>query len=292
MLTSCRLPVAIATFVTLSVLVTAQQPVDPASAIHWRQIGPTRAGRACAVAGVASQLNAIGAIAVAPSNPSIIYVGSGAGIIRPDLSTGDGLYKSTDTSAWAIGPAACGRRLTGGDRVHTQPLTLRMDPRVKIPAMDMALLNRLTKEMYDGAVAARTAYTKTRALVTQLNTLGGNGIAEFKAKVEALAPAAAAGGGGPGRGGGAGRGGGPGGPGGGAAAAPTLQSVSGSMLAAAMAMQAAEMAPTLREVTATNAARTQSVAVMARWTALTTTELTALNARRRSAGLPVITIGK
>src|SRR5262249_8438510 len=38
----------------------------------------------------------IGAIAVAPSNPSVIYVGTGAGIIRPDLATGDGVYKSTD----------------------------------------------------------------------------------------------------------------------------------------------------------------------------------------------------
>ncbi len=41
----------------------------------------------------------IGAIAVAPSNPNIIYIGSGAGIIRPDLSTGDGMYKSTDAGA-------------------------------------------------------------------------------------------------------------------------------------------------------------------------------------------------
>src|SRR5581483_1023211 len=38
----------------------------------------------------------IGAIAVAPSNPMILYVGTGAGIIRPDLATGDGIYKSTD----------------------------------------------------------------------------------------------------------------------------------------------------------------------------------------------------
>ncbi|HEY8309283.1 MAG TPA: hypothetical protein VIG47_01945, partial [Gemmatimonadaceae bacterium] len=38
----------------------------------------------------------IGAIAVAPSDPNIIYVGTGAGIIRPDLSVGDGVYKSTD----------------------------------------------------------------------------------------------------------------------------------------------------------------------------------------------------
>ncbi|HLK62085.1 MAG TPA: hypothetical protein VKU19_01500 [Bryobacteraceae bacterium] len=95
--------------------------------MHWRSIGPPRAGRARALAGVPSQPNvfyigfdnggvwrssdygstwvplfdsqptgSIGAIAVAPSNPDIIYVGAGAGIIRPDLSTGDGVYKSTD----------------------------------------------------------------------------------------------------------------------------------------------------------------------------------------------------
>ena len=103
------------------------QPVDPGAAMHWRHIGPTRAGRARAVAGVASQPNvayigfdnggvwrstdygsnwtpifdrestgSIGAIAVAPSDPKVIYVGTGAGIIRPDLATGNGVYKSTD----------------------------------------------------------------------------------------------------------------------------------------------------------------------------------------------------
>ncbi len=95
--------------------------------MHWRQIGPTRAGRARAVAGVPAQPNlayigfdnggvwrttdygsnwepifdkqstgSIGAIAVAPSDPNVIYVGTGAGIIRPDLAIGDGVYKSTD----------------------------------------------------------------------------------------------------------------------------------------------------------------------------------------------------
>src|SRR5215471_18866334 len=98
--------------------------------MHWRSIGPLRAGRARALAGVATQPNvfyagfdnggvwrstdygstwvplfddqptgSIGAIAVAPSNPDIIYIGSGAGIIRPDLATGDGVYKSTDAGA-------------------------------------------------------------------------------------------------------------------------------------------------------------------------------------------------
>lgn len=38
----------------------------------------------------------IGDLAVAPSNPNVIYVGSGEGVQRPDLSTGDGIYKSID----------------------------------------------------------------------------------------------------------------------------------------------------------------------------------------------------
>ena len=38
----------------------------------------------------------IGALAVAPSSPNTIYVGSGEGLRRPDLSVGNGIYKSTD----------------------------------------------------------------------------------------------------------------------------------------------------------------------------------------------------
>jgi photosystem II stability/assembly factor-like uncharacterized protein len=112
---------------SVSGLVTSGQQPERSVTLHWRQIGPTRAGRARALSGVPSQPNvfyigfdnggvwrstdygsswqplfddqptgSIGAIAVAPSNPDIIYVGSGAGIIRPDLAVGDGVYKSTD----------------------------------------------------------------------------------------------------------------------------------------------------------------------------------------------------
>jgi photosystem II stability/assembly factor-like uncharacterized protein len=97
------------------------------SEMRWRMIGPFRGGRCVAATGVPSQPNvfyigacnggvwmtndfghtwspifddqptgSIGAIAVAPSNPDVIYVGSGEGLQRPDLSTGDGIYKSTD----------------------------------------------------------------------------------------------------------------------------------------------------------------------------------------------------
>ncbi|HYK58505.1 MAG TPA: glycoside hydrolase, partial [Bryobacteraceae bacterium] len=108
---------------------TEAQSLDPKlySEMHWRQIGPPRAGRARALAGVPTRPNvfyigfdnggvwrstdfgstwiplfdqqptgSIGAIAVATSDPNIIYVGTGAGIIRPDLAVGDGVYKSTD----------------------------------------------------------------------------------------------------------------------------------------------------------------------------------------------------
>jgi hypothetical protein len=64
------------------------------------------------------------------------------------------------------------------------------------------------------------------------------------------------------------------------------------MLAAAMAMQGAEAAPTAREVAACATARTQSAAVMARWTKLTTIDLAALNAKRKAAGQPVVAIPK
>jgi hypothetical protein len=62
------------------------------------------------------------------------------------------------------------------------------------------------------------------------------------------------------------------------------------MLAAAMAMQGAEAAPTAREVAACTSARAQSATVMARWAKLTTIDLAALNAKRKAAGQPAIVL--
>ena len=97
------------------------------SGLRWRMIGPFRGGRTVAATGVPGQPNvfyiaannggvwkstdagrvwkpifddqatgSVGALAVAPSDPRIIYVGSGEGLQRPDLSVGDGIYKSAD----------------------------------------------------------------------------------------------------------------------------------------------------------------------------------------------------
>jgi photosystem II stability/assembly factor-like uncharacterized protein len=97
------------------------------NAMQWRCIGPHRGGRTVGAVGVPSQPNvfyigvnnggvwkttdfgrtwkpifddqptgSIGDVVVSPSNPNVIYVGSGEGLQRPDLSVGDGVYKSTD----------------------------------------------------------------------------------------------------------------------------------------------------------------------------------------------------
>jgi photosystem II stability/assembly factor-like uncharacterized protein len=95
--------------------------------LRWRMIGPFRGGRTVAASGVRGEANvfymaannggvwkttdfghtwnpvfddqptgSVGALAVAPSNPNVLYVGSGEGLQRPDLSTGDGIYRSAD----------------------------------------------------------------------------------------------------------------------------------------------------------------------------------------------------
>jgi photosystem II stability/assembly factor-like uncharacterized protein len=113
---------------SLASSVMAQQfPESTYQELHWRMIGPFRGGRTRALAGVPSRPNvfyigavdggvwkstdygrtwlpifdsqpsqSIGAIAIAPSDPNIIYVASGEGLARPDLSVGNGIYKSTD----------------------------------------------------------------------------------------------------------------------------------------------------------------------------------------------------
>ena len=85
-----------------------------------------------------------------------------------------------------------------------------------------------------------------------------------------------------------GGGGGRGGRGGGPQASPTLESVSNAMIAAAMAMQNADVTPTASQVDGVARARAQSVEVMRRWNALKGAGLTALNAKRKAAGLPVV----
>ncbi|MCU1349848.1 MAG: hypothetical protein JWO56_2878, partial [Acidobacteria bacterium] len=109
--------------------------VDPTlfQELHWRLIGPFRGGRVLAVSGIAGEpehfyfgsvnggvwetrdagrtwnpifdtqpIGSIGALAMAPSNPKVIYVGSGEADMRSDIAQGNGMYKSADGGrTWA-----------------------------------------------------------------------------------------------------------------------------------------------------------------------------------------------
>ncbi len=108
--------------------VSAVVPADMLQGLRYRCIGPFRGGRSVAVAGNAQQprtfyfggaeggvwkttdggirwrnvsdkyfkMSAVGALAVAPSDPNVVYAGMGESFIRGNMATGDGIYKSTD----------------------------------------------------------------------------------------------------------------------------------------------------------------------------------------------------
>ena len=111
----------------LPAAMAAAQETGPMPEMRWRMIGPFRGGRTRAAAGVPDEPNvfyigqvdggiwkstdygrtwapifdhedtqSVGAIAVAPSNDNIVYMASGEGLHRPDLSVGDGIYRSED----------------------------------------------------------------------------------------------------------------------------------------------------------------------------------------------------
>jgi photosystem II stability/assembly factor-like uncharacterized protein len=113
--------------VCFSIIIAQNTPTSLYDALKWRMIGPHRGGRTVGAVGVPQQPNvfyigvnnggvwkttdfgrtwnpifddqptgSVGDVAVAPSNPNVLYVASGEGIQRPDLSVGDGIYKTTD----------------------------------------------------------------------------------------------------------------------------------------------------------------------------------------------------
>jgi len=108
---------------------TASPAYDPAlRGLRWRLVGPFRGGRAVAVAGDpvkplvfyfgavdggvwktenagatwrnvtdgTSDIASVGAIAIAPSDPNVLYVGTGEADLREDLTGGSGMYRTTD----------------------------------------------------------------------------------------------------------------------------------------------------------------------------------------------------
>jgi photosystem II stability/assembly factor-like uncharacterized protein len=120
------MPRVLAALLLLAPLALAQN-VSTLDQLQWREVGPYRGGRADAVVGIAAQPDvyyfgscgggvwkttdagqtwtpvsdgffggSIGAVAVAPSDPSVVYAGTGEETVRGNVSPGAGMWKSTD----------------------------------------------------------------------------------------------------------------------------------------------------------------------------------------------------
>src|SRR5690349_3657154 len=146
------------TFLLLLIPVHAQS-IDSSffNGLRYRLVGPARGGRVTTVIGVPSQprtfymgvasgglfkttdggatwvpltdgqvpLGSTGAVAVADSDPKVVYLGTGSDDVRSNVSTGRGIYKSTDEGkSWTfVGLRDAGQ--VGGIRIHpTDPNTL------------------------------------------------------------------------------------------------------------------------------------------------------------------------
>jgi photosystem II stability/assembly factor-like uncharacterized protein len=198
-----------------------------------------------------------------------------------------------------VNPGTFTVTLTVNGKSYSQPIVVRNDPRVKTSALAMQQVYTLSRAAYYGAVDAQNASRQAEAIRGQIATLQplatgatAEALIAMDKKVAALAPTPAANGGVRGRGG---RGGGGGGGGGGRGAAPDAPENSLAAAAAGLAgvmnsLQGADVQPTTIQLNAIARARTTAAETMARWAAIKSVDLPALNARLASAGLAKVTL--
>jgi photosystem II stability/assembly factor-like uncharacterized protein len=166
-------------------------------------------------------------------------------------------------SPW-VAPGGYAVRLTADGQSQTQPIAIKMDPRVKVTP-EVQQIFTLTAQMEAKARSAAAAHKEARELAAKVKARPQSAANDALLKqIDEIAPAEAPGGGG---------GGGRGGRGGGFGAAepappPNLANMAGQLVAAAMAMQSSEMPPTAAQLQACSQQSAAYTGLMARWAAL------------------------
>jgi photosystem II stability/assembly factor-like uncharacterized protein len=209
-----------------------------------------------------------------------------------------------------VNPGIYTVKLTVNGTTYSKPITVKQDPRVKTSTLTMRQVYALTKASYDGAVDARKAEGQAQGLRDQIAKLQATGdvakaLADFDAKVAALAGGAGAGAGGGGRGG-AGRGGrgfpavqvGAAGTAGTPVTGapppptppPTLADAAGGLSGVMSSLTAADVTPTAIQLKAITTAQATADGVTAKWTAIKTIDLPAINVKLKAAGLAPLTL--
>jgi hypothetical protein len=185
---------------------------------------------------------------------------------------------------WVL-PGSYTVKLTVEGQSYTQPLTVKMDPRVKASAAVIAQQFTLSKEMYDGMVNSGAALRELRALRAQVKPLQDRAgqstlsqlLSAFDQKAQGLE---GSGGGFGGRGGGRGGGGGQ----------DTLSGISGSLSSLMGLLEGADAAPTSQLLAAVDDARKALGSLMARWNTLKNEDLPKLNDQLKAANLPPLAL--
>ena len=195
----------------------------------------------------------------------------GGPIGGPNLSMGAIGHNTmaSPTTPW-VNPGSFTVKLTVNGKSYSQPIVVKPDPRVKTPALAMAQVYSLSKATYYGALDARAAAEQAldlRAQIPATRTKAGGAVAEsltsLDKKLEALV--------------------------GSAQAADTLAGASGALAGVMNSLQGADVQPTTIQLTAIARARKVAAQAMARWTAIKTVDVPALNAKLRAAGLATLT---
>jgi hypothetical protein len=186
-----------------------------------------------------------------------------------------------DTPSAPRGPAALpGRytvKLTVGGRTITQPLIVKMDPRVKTPAAGLAQQFELSMQCYEGLRQSHEALNQIRKLREQLKALrngkvrGALALALAKLDRQAAALQGQQGG----RRGGRGTG---------------LGGLTEEMLQLLEVLQGADAAPTTQAVTACGQMDQTLARLLSRWSELRSKDIKALNQELRQANLPPLTL--
>jgi len=188
---------------------------------------------------------------------------------------------------WAL-PGQYTIRLSVGGKTYTQPLTIKMDPRVKTSSTTLAQMHATSMRLFD-AIASDSAITEqSRALRTQLrdartraasNADATRAIDAFEQQLNAIVGQA-----------GGGRGGRGGGRGGGAGAQPTLASMNGELLSMLNTVEDSDVAPTTTVSAAVANVEREFSALVFRWSSLRGQGLSQLNGALKAAGLGTISL--
>jgi hypothetical protein len=168
------------------------------------------------------------------------------------------------STPWA-NPGTYTAKLTVNGKTYSQPIEVKQDPRVNTPALVMQQVYTMTKAMYTGAVDAQAASQQVQSVRDQIAALTPKAtgattqaLAEFDTRA--------------------------------ASAASPLGAARSSLGGLMNSLQAADVQPTAIQLTAINGALESFRQAMAAWTTMKTTDVAALNAKLKAAGLEAVVV--